>query len=102
MGVGNIYVHLRLFAGTKIHYFHGIDAVKSFLSIEPFVFCHYFPVATNIFVHGISFGQNRIIIYDRISVIIPPQPPTLWFVSMIILFYYLSPSCQDNEYPLCL
>lgn len=25
-----------------------------------------FPVATNIFVHGISFGQNRIIIYDRI------------------------------------
>lgn len=25
------------------------------------------------------------------SVIIPPQPPTLWFVSMIILFYYLFP-----------
>ena len=78
--------------GRKYTIFHGIDAVKSFFINRAIRILPLFFLSLLIYLFmGYLSVKTVLLSMTGFSVIIPPQPPTLWFVSMIILFYYLFP-----------
>ena len=78
--------------GRKYTIYHGIDAVKSFFINRAIRILPLFFLSLLIYLFmGYLSVKTVLLSMTGFSVIIPPQPPTLWFVSMIILFYYLVP-----------
>lgn len=49
------------------------------------------------YIVGFISLRTSILSLTGFSTLIPPQPPTLWFVSMILIFYYLFPILSGRK-----
>lgn len=71
---------------------HSTGTVKSFFYNRVIRILPLFLLSLLIYwIMGYLSAQTVLFSAVGLSVFIPPQPPTLWFVSMIIVFYYFFP-----------
>lgn len=88
-------------SGYLLGHKYAIDNFKSlgkFLKSRIFRLIPLFAIALfSYFIVGFISFRTALLAFSGFSTLFPPQPPTLWFVSMILIFYYLFPLISSRK-----